>query len=611
MGRVLLAAGPDGRPAAVKLVHASFARDAVFRERFRREIEACRLVSGAYTAPVLAADPDSPTPWLATLYVPGPSLRQVVADVGPLPAASLHRLAMGLATALADIHRAGLVHRDLKPGNVLLTHDGPRVIDFGIARVAEDDVELTGTGSVIGSPEFMSPEQAHGHSLTAATDLFSLGSVLVFAATGRSPFTGSSAAQALYNVVHVEPDLTGVPDPMREVVAACLDKEPGRRPTPHELLDRLVAIGAASPGTAPWPPLVHELISAQEAQASHVLTAGRTSVTPKRRRAVPAALAVVGVVAVTATVALAGGDRTETGLASTGNSAPTALPGNGSVTPEPRQADDHPLGLDRLRAVDPCEVLSDEDDLTPRPAVHLSRCTYEHDDGRWFDLALGDAVPVEPTPGDEVKATDVDGLALVVDDTGEGRCEAAAVLPEHPDLAVSVDVGPGVGQVAEAPCTAVHDLLSTALDRLGAGGPERDPVPGSLATVDPCELLEQAEISEIFTVTPTVVPDGLHGCEWEVSGTLDVELAKQVDPAKLPDDWEKASLGEHPVYLQRDPQRGSPSCAVSWAHLPSDESFAEVVTLRYRATATGLPVEEVCAATRSAAELVLARLPQP
>ncbi|EIF00490.1 serine/threonine-protein kinase [Saccharomonospora glauca] len=610
MGRVLLAAGSDGKPAAVKVVHASLARDAVFRERFRREVEACRLVSGAYTAPVLAADPDAPTPWLATLYVPGPSLRQVVAEHGPLPTPSLRRLAVGLVTALVDIHRAGLVHRDLKPSNVLLTHDGPRVIDFGIARAARDDVELTGTGAVIGSPEFMSPEQAHGRPLTPATDVFSLGSVLLFAAVGRGPFASTSAAQALYNVVHSEPDLAGVPEPMREVVAACLNKDPERRPTPHELLDRLVELDTTAPGTAPWPHSVHETISAQEAQATGVLTAPPEDRSGRRRRVVFAgAAAGVAVMGLVVSLALVGGD-TLTGRASPAGTAPAALPGAGVAEPPDRE-DSDPLSLARLRTVDPCEVLSNEPGLTAQPTVHMSRCSYEHDDGRWIDLVLDDTVPVGPTPSDEVEDTEVGGLALVVDETSQGWCTAVAALPRHPELGIGVEVGPGPGNVVARPCTTARDLLAAALDRIRDDAPERAVVPGSFATVDPCELIEQAEISEMFSVTPTVVPDALHGCAWEVAGTLDVELAHGTDPARLPDDWERTNLGEHTVYLQRDPQQGSPSCAVSWAHLPQEGTFTEVVTVRYRATGTGMPVEQACTATRSAAEHVLARLPQP
>ncbi|MEV4924775.1 serine/threonine-protein kinase [Streptomyces roseoverticillatus] len=285
MGRVLLGIAPDGRPAAVKLVHARHAADDGFRSRFRREVEASRKVSGAYTAAVLDADADAELPWLASAFVAGPSLGAAVERAGALPEGALHRLAVGLATALDEIHRAGLVHRDLKPENVLLAEDGARVIDFGIARAAEtaaeagDVTELTRTGWVIGSPPFMSPEQAESRELTGASDVFSLGSVLVLAATGRSPFAGPSALQTLYNVVHTEPDLSGVPRSLHGIVARCLAKQPADRPAPAELLRLL---GPVAPAARPWPPAVHRMIDEQRTRVEDLLDGdpGRTVLLP-------------------------------------------------------------------------------------------------------------------------------------------------------------------------------------------------------------------------------------------------------------------------------------------------------------------------------------------
>ncbi|WP_405829942.1 MULTISPECIES: serine/threonine-protein kinase [unclassified Streptomyces] len=207
MGRVLLGAGPDGRLVAVKQVLAHFADDEGFRARFRREVAASRKAPGIYTAAVMDADPDAPTPWLASVFVRGPSLGAAVEAVGVLPEETVRRLAAGLATALLEIHRVGLVHRDLKPDNVLLAEDGVRVIDLGIARMTEGEgnTGLTRTGWVIGSPSFMSPEQAESKPLTPASDVFSLGSVLVMAVTGSSPFAGTSTLQTLYDVVHSTP----------------------------------------------------------------------------------------------------------------------------------------------------------------------------------------------------------------------------------------------------------------------------------------------------------------------------------------------------------------------------------------------------------------------
>ncbi|MFD8884697.1 serine/threonine-protein kinase [Streptomyces erythrochromogenes] len=272
MGRVLLAAGPDGRLVAVKQVLAHFADDEAFRARFRREVTASRKVSAAYTAAVIDADPDAPTPWLASVFVPGPSLGAVVKTAGVLPEDVVRRLAAGLTSALAEIHRAGLVHRDLKPDNVLLAEDGVRVIDLGIARAtegeAEGDTGLTRTGFVVGSPAYMSPEQAEGHSLTPASDVFSLGSVLVMALTGRSPFAATSTLKTLYEVAHGEPDLDGVPAGLRDLVARCLAKDPEARPTPAELHE---LIGPVSPAGRQWPSAVYGMLTAQRARIDGLL----------------------------------------------------------------------------------------------------------------------------------------------------------------------------------------------------------------------------------------------------------------------------------------------------------------------------------------------------
>ncbi|MGW3378321.1 serine/threonine-protein kinase [Streptomyces hydrogenans] len=273
MGRVFLGVAPDGRLAAVKQVHARLATDEGFRARFRREAEASRRVSGACTAAVLDSDTEAAVPWLASVFVAGPSLGAAVARSGPLPAESVRRLAVGLVTALDEIHRAGLIHRDLKPENVLLAEDGVRVIDFGIARAAEGGnlTELTGTGLVVGSPAFMSPEQAEGRELTPASDVFSLGSVLVLASTGRSPFAGPSTLQELYAVVHAEPALDAVPAELRGLVAACLAKDPAARPAPARLL---AALGPAAPVTRHWPPAVHAAIAEQRAEIDGLLAGG-------------------------------------------------------------------------------------------------------------------------------------------------------------------------------------------------------------------------------------------------------------------------------------------------------------------------------------------------
>ncbi|KDN76411.1 serine/threonine protein kinase [Streptomyces olindensis] len=244
MGRVYLARSPGGRTVAVKVVRPDLAADADFRARFRHEIEIAKAVSGRYTAPVVDADSDAPLPWLATSYVLGPDLTDVVAAHGALPEHTVRALAAGLAAALQEIHAAGLIHRDLKPSNVLLAADGPRVIDFGIAR-AVDGNRMTQTGVVVGSPGYMPPEQALGQDVGTAGDVFSLGAVLTFAATGHPAFGDGTASHAsmLYQVVHGEADLSGVPQSLLGLIRACLLKDPAGRPTPSEIATALAPQG--------------------------------------------------------------------------------------------------------------------------------------------------------------------------------------------------------------------------------------------------------------------------------------------------------------------------------------------------------------------------------
>ncbi|MGW8778990.1 protein kinase domain-containing protein [Streptomyces sp. NPDC055796] len=253
MGRVYLGRSAGGRTVAVKIVHPHFASDEEFRARFRREVEAARRVGGEWTAPVLDADPEAAVPWVATGYVAGPSLGGAVAAHGPLPEASVRAVGEGLARALVAVHGLGLVHRDVKPSNVMLTLDGPRLIDFGIARATDGTASLTSTGVSIGSPGYMSPEQILGKGITGAADVFSLGAVLAFAATGQPPFTGDNSATLLYKVVHEPPDLDAVPaGPLRELIAACLAKAAADRPAPAAIAQALDG-ALRAPGWLPAP----------------------------------------------------------------------------------------------------------------------------------------------------------------------------------------------------------------------------------------------------------------------------------------------------------------------------------------------------------------------
>jgi serine/threonine protein kinase len=253
MGQVYWGRSPSGRPVAIKVVHPHLADQPDFRRRFAQEVDAARRVGGFHTAPVVDADPAGDPPWLVTAYVAGPSLAQAVQRAGPFSVPTLRVLGAGLAEALEAVHAAGLVHRDLKPANILLAEDGPRVIDFGIARALDPSEAqgLTATGAAIGTPRFMAPEQFGDHPITGAADVFAWGSVICHAA-GAYPFGEGSAATLVGAILTRPPRLDAVPKQLQEVVGAALEKEPARRPTPAQLIDYL-SDGTSSEGWLPPP----------------------------------------------------------------------------------------------------------------------------------------------------------------------------------------------------------------------------------------------------------------------------------------------------------------------------------------------------------------------
>ena len=251
MGRVFLAVSPGGRNVAVKLMHPEHAADSGFRQRFAREVAAARQVGGFHTAQVVDADPAADPPWMVTAYIPGPSLEEVVRSVGPLDTATLRALAAGLAEGLKAVQAAGLIHRDLKPANVIMAEDGPRIIDFGIARPF-DAPSLTTSGVLIGTFSFMSPEQVRGERLGPESDVFSLGGVLTYAATGHGPFDAASVPAIIYRIATEPPDLGSLSDPLQGVISACLAKNPAERPTLDQLLSFLSGLPDQSPPS--WQP---------------------------------------------------------------------------------------------------------------------------------------------------------------------------------------------------------------------------------------------------------------------------------------------------------------------------------------------------------------------
>jgi serine/threonine protein kinase len=276
MGQVFLGFSPGGRAVAVKLIHPALAHDQGFRERFRREVAAARQVSGIYTAPVVAAGPDDTIPWLATAFVPGPSLAHLVATHGPLPPEVVWKLAGGLAEALSVIHSSGLVHRDLKPANVLLATDGPRVIDFGISQ-ALGAPGLTTAGVVVGTPAFMSPEQAQGMPASQASDVFALGAVLAFAAAGTAPFGEGTPMSVLHRLVSEPPDLGDVPEPLRDLILRCLAKDAAERPALSAVLQAISTADGAPAGASFWPEPLLGLIRSSETQLNQGPRSGRSA----------------------------------------------------------------------------------------------------------------------------------------------------------------------------------------------------------------------------------------------------------------------------------------------------------------------------------------------
>jgi serine/threonine protein kinase len=328
MGRVYLSYTPGGRPVAIKVIRAEFADDPGFRRRFEQEVATAQRVQGVYTAPVIDANTHSAQPWLATAYVPGPSLQQAVGVYGPLPDESVLVLVAGVAEALQAIHAAGIVHRDLKPSNVILAADGPRVIDFGIAR-AVDTTSVTQAGVKVGTPAFMAPEQVRGHSATPAVDVFALGALACFAATAELPFGGGLDPLVPHRILEEEPDLSACPKRLHDLVTRCLAKDPRQRPSPTQVIElcRQVSTGTRLQMGEGWlPPSV-------AAAVNRIATAPAPEPEPVKRvrrrlLALTAATVVVAAAAAITTAVATGAFRTNTagspGPGSTATGGPTS-----------------------------------------------------------------------------------------------------------------------------------------------------------------------------------------------------------------------------------------------------------------------------------------------
>ncbi|MET7771496.1 serine/threonine-protein kinase [Nocardia sp. NPDC005366] len=493
MGRVLLGRAPDGRSVAVKMIHRHLASSPEFRARFRREVEASRRVTGAYTAAVMDADPDAPEPWLASVFVPGPSLRDAIDRFGPMAPGGLRLLTAGLASALIEIHRAGIVHRDLKPGNVLLADGGPRVIDFGIARALTADLQLTSTGSVVGSPAFMSPEQAQGRTLSAASDVFSVGAMLVLAATGESPFHGASTPQTLYNVVHNRADTAGLPPMLRSVVEACLDKNPAHRPTPNQLLESVDATTAG----AGWPAGLRREIARQRVAAeTWIASDGQPSTEPGPRRTVRwfAAASILTLLAV--------------GIAA------AVLLGKGSEVTDPIGNRTLDLSDDQLRLMNTCALLGDDvvGALGQPGTAELSNsaeCAVDltTSEGRRMRASVGVGTAVAPSDP-EVGA--VVAGRQIVGHSEAGFCGRAAIIREQPKLGVGVTIA------AESDaCALATEALEAVVTRLITDPPLSNPPRQSVLRVDPCAAVDRGVLDAVVGTGAQPAPVDGHTCRWE------------------------------------------------------------------------------------------------
>ncbi|MBF6546077.1 serine/threonine-protein kinase [Nocardia brasiliensis] len=618
MGRVLLGVGPDGRLVAIKQVHAHLVDEADFLPRFRREVQTSTRVSGAFTAAVVDFDVDSEMPWLASVFVPGVPLDKAVKEYGPLDTDQIRTLAVGLASALHAIHGVGLIHRDLKPANVILAEDGPRVIDFGIARAAEGRSELTGTGSIIGSPAFMSPEQAESLPLTPASDIFSLGAVLAMAAGGTSPFAGSSLPTTLYNIVHVDPDLTGLPAEVRALVEPCLAKDPQARPTPGQILDFL---GGVRTGGALWPAAVHDAIRRQDAELSALrsdpeatqftsvgaaappaqpggdfdtrlgqLVAAARITDERRRRARLRIGALAG--AVLLVVAMVAG-----AIAWGGDEESTAPQANSLGA----------LNLTKLRAVDLCAAMKEP--LVPA----LGDWTQKPLSTRWgtCGAAAGGyqfSFDIARTEGFVETGATVDGAPVLRDTAAPAGTCGRALLPAatEPQFAVVARVQ-GAGAADEL-CSVADEAVTRFAPRLAGGGPKLPDVRRSLARLDPCALVDVDVAKLSIGRQLRGDADTLHSCKWAGGNTVAVRLERTAPPAETPKPI-VIDLGGGNIVNIDEQELSAPACVRQAVYRPGREGTAEVVTVQVENPAMAAHPEFKCLAAQDILRNIMGNLP--
>ncbi|WP_280341682.1 serine/threonine-protein kinase [Nocardia neocaledoniensis] len=601
MGRVLLATGPDGRFVAIKQIHAHLLDDREFRARFEREVAVSARVSGAFTAAVVDFDTSGETPWLASLFIAGVPLDRAIREHGPLPVPALRTLASGLASALHSIHSTGLVHRDLKPANVILAADGPRVIDFGIAQAVGTGAQLTEVGAVVGSPAYMSPEQAMSEPVASAADVFSLGSLLCMAATGDSPFAANSAAYTLFNIVHSEPRLDAVPPELRELIGGCLRKDPAARPTPAQILDYLGVLPVQS---MPWPASVHAGIAEQsrylvsltsDPEATQIISSPirpDATVTPPSRPpgrtrtklAIGVAAAAAVVVAATTAVVIVRDEPAET------TAAPASLP-----------------GLAQLREVSACD---------------------------WLPQALGPTLPADIGAGSKLNVADwqwqqtstwgcqgTSGAAELTLEIGtalDGFTATGDTVHGLPLRRRGIECALGVGAESggwgitlatkERTSCALAEYAVERVIATMASPPRAAAASGSLSGVDPCALVDDAEAVAVGATAPGT-PVTAHTCEWRGANTIRLTLSYPLR-VDLPTFARKVVDVGDGVFVDAlaSTEPGS-ECLRMYRFREIGQQYLEVATLQVRGAEERI-ADTKCPAAESVLKSVVGRLPQ-
>ncbi|MFI9503249.1 serine/threonine-protein kinase [Nocardia sp. NPDC052566] len=603
MGRVLLGRTPSGRLVAVKQIHRQFAGDPEFLARFQREVAASRQVTGAYTAAVVDSDIESENPWLATEYIPGPDLKSVVDDTGPMPLGGLRLLAIGLASALVEIHRAGLVHRDLKPANVLLTPQGPRVIDFGIARASNGEGQLTATNSMIGSPAYMSPEQAQGQELTPASDVFAVGAILVMAATGAGPWSGASTPQILYGIMHSTPDTSRVPAPLRDLVDACLAKDPAERPTAAQLREAADAIGAASG----WSGAVLDRIAAHQADAEwwvesaakqERLRESLEGIRFRRRRLIRFAAAALAAVLVVG-----------------GAGAAAARWAQLDGTPEPVRDPSLALTATELRLVDTCALLDTEvagklgARVSPPKSGGAVSCatTVTDRSGKkvTYTLSVGE-LSVKSTTWLMSPNGEFVGWTPILAGPGSTKygyiCDRAVVTQGRAEMVVNMKAQ---GSEGIEGCPLAERALKAVLQRLTVYVPLVRAPRESVLRVDPCAVLD-FQLGLDIAGDPAARGVGAHWCGIKGdTAAIDVNLGEGTRPDK--GKAERVQLGDRTVYVGGYQTDRGDTCRAEYMVRPTTGDLAEVVSISVSGPHAA---SDTCAAAKRIIADVIPRLPR-